>query len=271
MPLSVPRRSFDERVVVRDSRFLRSLGNAVDVAPEGDDRFSRAPARHPGGGDAGDSLFDFEPVLSQKGHEIARGLDFLKSQLAEAEDLVDHDLGELRHLAHLGGCGVLELVFLIWSLSGRGESREPERHEDCERSRDHRFLLMRGGILYNCLTRIASFANLSDGKTDHRGTEAQRTERIPFATLCVSVTLWPIFLFVTGSKAALRLHVWMGEPEQALEENRPSGERGNDASTEPGESREREDDLGRSPTPPHGAAVSFLVGREPSFFQRPGE
>jgi hypothetical protein len=39
--------------------------------------------------------------------------------------------------------------------------------------------------------------------------------------------------------------------EEALEENRTSGEGGNDDSTEPGNA-EREDDLGRS-IPPHGS------------------
>jgi len=87
--------ALDKRVEIGDAGLLRRLRDAVDVAAEGDDRRAGAPARHPGGGDAGDPFLDLEAVVAEDAGEVARGLDLLEAELAEAEDGVHDHLGQL--------------------------------------------------------------------------------------------------------------------------------------------------------------------------------
>ena len=49
------------------------------------------------GGNAGDAARDLEAVLLEHAGEVLRRLLFLHPKLAEAEDLIDHLLGERRH------------------------------------------------------------------------------------------------------------------------------------------------------------------------------
>ena len=56
---------------------------------------ARAPARHPGRGDARDPFLDLEAVVAEHAGDVARGLDLLEAEFTEAEDGVHHHLGEL--------------------------------------------------------------------------------------------------------------------------------------------------------------------------------
>ena len=53
---------------------------------------------HPGGRNARRAALDREAVLLEDAGQIARRLDFLEAELAEAEDRVDHLLRQLGHL-----------------------------------------------------------------------------------------------------------------------------------------------------------------------------
>ena len=63
VPFAVTGRALDHRIVIRDARLLRGLGNAVDVGPERDHRLARSPGRHPRRRDARDPALDREAVL----------------------------------------------------------------------------------------------------------------------------------------------------------------------------------------------------------------
>ena len=95
VPFAVPRRPLHQRVAIGDARFLRGLRDAVDVGAERDDRCARAPACDPRGRDAGDPPLDREPVRFENTGDIPLSLELLEPQLAEAEDGVDHLLGEV--------------------------------------------------------------------------------------------------------------------------------------------------------------------------------
>src|SRR5262245_22420957 len=94
---AVPRRAFDQRVVIRDARSLRSLRNAINVGAKSNDRLARSPRRHPGGRNARDATLNFEALFFKNAGQILRGLVFLKSQLGEAENHIHHYLGLLLH------------------------------------------------------------------------------------------------------------------------------------------------------------------------------
>src|SRR5947209_4367834 len=95
MTLAVAWRALDDRIVIRDTRLLRRLRNAVDVRADRDHRLATAPRRHPRRGDAGDAAFDLESVLFEDAREVFRRLDLLEAELAEAEHLIDDLLREL--------------------------------------------------------------------------------------------------------------------------------------------------------------------------------
>src|SRR5438067_2120413 len=97
------RRAFDHRLMPRDGGLLRSLRDIVYIAAERDDRLPRSPARDPGGGNSGDAALDLEAFLLQDGGEVLGSLVLLKSELAEAEDAVYHDLRLLLHGVDLAG------------------------------------------------------------------------------------------------------------------------------------------------------------------------
>src|SRR5262249_24539246 len=54
------------------------------------------------------ALLDRESLFPEQRHEILRGLDLLKAELAEAEDLVDHLLSELGPMLDVGHHLLLE-------------------------------------------------------------------------------------------------------------------------------------------------------------------
>ena len=95
VPFAVAGRAFDHRLVIRDAGLLRRLRDAVDVGAERDDRLARSPRRHERGRNAGDAFLHGEAVLLQDVDQVAVGLELLEAQLAVAEDLVDHLLGEV--------------------------------------------------------------------------------------------------------------------------------------------------------------------------------
>ena len=122
--LAVAGSALDKRVVVGDAGFLGGLRDAVDVAAERDHRRARTPARHPGGGDAGDAFLDLEAVVPEDAGEVARGLDLLEAEFAEAEDGVHDDLGQL---GALGGALVGDGAEGFEVLGGGGGRQERER------------------------------------------------------------------------------------------------------------------------------------------------
>ena len=104
------RRAFDHRLVIRDARLLRRLRNAVDVGAQRDHRLARSPRRHERGRNAGDAFLHAEAVLLEDVDQVAVGLELLKSELAVAEDLVDHLLRHLLPRLHVGDRFLLERV-----------------------------------------------------------------------------------------------------------------------------------------------------------------
>ena len=120
-PLAVAGGALDEWVEVGDAGLLGRLRDAVNVAAEGDHRRAGAPARHPGGGDAGDPLLDLETVVPEDAGEVAGGLDLLEPEFAEAEDGV-HD--HLRQLGAFGGALVGDGAEGFGVLGGGGGQRE---------------------------------------------------------------------------------------------------------------------------------------------------
>ena len=90
-------RALDQGFVPRNPGLLVRLRQAVDVRAQGDDRLARPPGREPRRRDAGDAFRDGKPVLAQHAGQVAGRLDFLKAQLTEAEDLIDHLLRERLH------------------------------------------------------------------------------------------------------------------------------------------------------------------------------
>ena len=97
MTLAVSRRAIDQRLVTSDARFLRSLGDAIDVRAERDHRFTRSPSRHPCRGNARNAAFDREAFFLEDFGQILRSLELLKPQLSEAEDHVVHHLASFFH------------------------------------------------------------------------------------------------------------------------------------------------------------------------------
>ena len=95
--LAMARRAGNDRVVPGHAGLLRGLGNAVDVAAEGDGRTARAirPGGGPGRWNARHAAHHGEAVLLQHAGDVFRGLDLLEAQLAEGEDLVVHHLRQL--------------------------------------------------------------------------------------------------------------------------------------------------------------------------------
>ena len=68
------------------------------------------PRGHPRGRNPGDALLDREAVVTQDLHNELGRLDLLESELTEAEDLIDHLLGELRAAFDVGDGFALEPV-----------------------------------------------------------------------------------------------------------------------------------------------------------------
>ena len=92
--LAVPGAALDERLAVGDSRHLRRLRDAVDVAAERDHGAPGAPARYPAAGDAGHAELDVEALRLEELRDVALGLELLESELGEAVQAVDHALYE---------------------------------------------------------------------------------------------------------------------------------------------------------------------------------
>src|SRR5690606_5499475 len=137
VPLAVTGCAFDQRIMVGDAGLLRGLRDAIDVAAERDHGLPRAPGGDPRGRYPGDSFLDRESVLTENADQVFRRLDFLKAELAIAEDLIDHLLRELRHGVHAGDGFTLQrselvvgdrltLRFECWCEGACGESCEGE-------------------------------------------------------------------------------------------------------------------------------------------------
>src|SRR6185437_13847493 len=99
---AVPGRTGDEWIVIADAGLLVRLWDVVDVA------------RH------------LEAILLENAGEIARRLLFLHSELAEAEDLIDHLLREGRHAVdHTRGVLLQrrEAGIVRWKVDRKGDLR----------------------------------------------------------------------------------------------------------------------------------------------------
>ena len=95
MALAMARRAVNERRVGRGAGALGGLWYAIDIGADRDDRLAVPPGGKPRGGDAGDAALDGEAFLFENAGQVFGSFEFLETQLAEAEDLVDHDLGLL--------------------------------------------------------------------------------------------------------------------------------------------------------------------------------
>ena len=103
VPFTVAGRALDHRLVPPDAGLLRSLRDIVDVGAERDHGLPGAPRRHPRRRNAGDAALDFEALLLENAGEVLRSLVLLESELAEAEDAIDHHLRLLLHAVDLAG------------------------------------------------------------------------------------------------------------------------------------------------------------------------
>ena len=95
--------AFDHGRVIGDARLLRRLRDIVDVGAECDHRLSLPPRGDERGGNAGDAALDLEAFFFEEAGEVFGCLEFLESELAEAEDAVDHHLRLLLHAVDLAG------------------------------------------------------------------------------------------------------------------------------------------------------------------------
>ncbi len=143
MSLAVPRCALYEGRPIGDARPLRRLWDTVDVSTQRDDGRTRAPGGHPGRGDAGHASFDLEPVLFEDLRDIPLGLVLLEAELREAEDAVNHLLGEVSTALDVDGDFVLEcLEARIWRESrslrtGPGGATHKQQDATRERQRGH--------------------------------------------------------------------------------------------------------------------------------------
>src|SRR6185295_6541778 len=94
MTFTVAGRAFDDGIVISHAGFLGSLWYAVDVGDESNDRLARTIACCPGGRDPSDAALDIEAVLLKNSGDVFGSLVLLESKLAEAENLIDHLLGQ---------------------------------------------------------------------------------------------------------------------------------------------------------------------------------
>ncbi len=132
--LTVPRRAFDDRIVICHARLLRGLRDAVDVGAQRDHRLARPPCGDPRRGNAAKATLHLEAEFLELAGEIARGLQFLEPQLAEAEDRVDHLLRELGHLVDaFDRLGLLRIEFGVLSRCASNAARHQrhDHHHEC--------------------------------------------------------------------------------------------------------------------------------------------
>ena len=69
--LSVARRSFDNRIVIGDSRLLRGSRDAIDVGDKRNDRLAAAVRRHPSRGNSSDAMLDLESIFLEDARNVA--------------------------------------------------------------------------------------------------------------------------------------------------------------------------------------------------------
>ncbi len=131
------RRAVDYRIVIGDSRLLRRLWNTVDVGHEADHRLSRAVARNPGGRHSGHAALDAESVLLQKSRHVLGCLVLLESKLAEAEDLIDHLLGEIPETLDFGQRLALQLGEIGRLLSRRDKTCRVQKQNRGQKNTFH--------------------------------------------------------------------------------------------------------------------------------------
>lgn len=113
---AVSRCAFDERVVIRHPGPLRGARDAVDIRDEGDHRFPAPVRRHPRGRNSCHSAFHLKAIFLEDSRDVARGFKFLKTEFAEAEDLVHHLLCERLQAVHLDESFLLQAWQRGWLL-----------------------------------------------------------------------------------------------------------------------------------------------------------
>jgi hypothetical protein len=99
VPFTMARRAGHEFLACHHPRRLIRGGQPVDVGANRDDRMARSPFRHPGGRHVRVAALNVEALLHEGIGDPALGLDFLKSEFAEAEQTIDQLLRE--HAARL--------------------------------------------------------------------------------------------------------------------------------------------------------------------------
>jgi hypothetical protein len=142
-------RPLDNRVVVRHPRLLRGLRNTIDIGTERDDGLTRAPRRHERGRYSRNPLLHGEPIGFQNVDQVTRRFEFLKPQLAIAEDLVHHPLNEFLARVDIRDGFFLQCVQprirvrrtvfrrLLLRERSRSDRQREERREDEGSTRGH--------------------------------------------------------------------------------------------------------------------------------------
>src|ERR1041385_9315791 len=85
MPFTMARSSFDHRVVISDTRFLRSFWNTINVGAECNHGLATAPRCKPCRGNVCNALLYFETVLFENTCEIRLCFNFLEAELRKTE------------------------------------------------------------------------------------------------------------------------------------------------------------------------------------------
>ena len=98
---AVARRAFDHRIVICHAGLLRSLRNIVDIGAERDHRLAFPHVATNAVGMPAMLRSHFESFFFEDADEIFRGLELLKTQLAETEDAVHHHLRLFLHAVDL--------------------------------------------------------------------------------------------------------------------------------------------------------------------------
>ena len=90
--LTMAGRAFHYWEMAGHSRHLTGSWYVVDIRAERDLWAARTPSGDPRRRDPGYAFLDCEAIVTQQSDEVSRRLEFLKAELAKAEDLID-DVG----------------------------------------------------------------------------------------------------------------------------------------------------------------------------------
>src|SRR5206468_11253536 len=117
----MPWSPFDDGIVVRDSRFLRSLWNPVDVTAQRDDRLAGSPGCDTRCRYSRDPFPDLEAILLEDIDQIAGSIELLKAKLTITAHLIHHLRRKVLHLLEVRDGFLLDYVQPAGGLSKVGK------------------------------------------------------------------------------------------------------------------------------------------------------